>query len=307
MRASTVLPYVLVLLGGAVSVAAFVILRKQFPSPEPPSIYVGWRSSEYGVHYQGDYNGAPQQPSASGKKPASWFASASQDMASKTSARARASGIWIFGETISDVATYIDFPGVDTAYIKFRNDGLDPHEAYLTVFDNAGLKVWLQTEPQSADVNALTTLLMNRYGSHPCVLGVGIDAEWFPRNVTANDAASWTSHVKGYNTTSRRYKFFIKEYRIGRLPVDPQIADCVWICDSQGFGSENAMFTDDGGFDDWATHFAGSEIGFQVGYSADSNWTRLLGIAKLSSDILARYANAKTVIWSDEDILHYYP
>jgi len=278
------------------------------------ALYIGWRSSEYGVHYQGSYDDAPSQPSPSGQKPSSWFVNTSESMANLIGSGAQASGIWIIGEVDGRTAEspcYLDIPQPSSGSypnIVFRSDALNPSDAYLTAFDNAGLKIWLQSEPGLADINTITKLLMDTYGNHSCVIGVGIDAEWYPNTVTAADAQSWTSYIQ--NNYGSQYKFFIKHYDVSKMPPDPKIPGCVWICDNQGFSSESAMLSSrpgSGGMGEWRNHFSGSEVGFQVGYSADSSWTRPLGIQKVSDDLFSLGSNVNYVIWSDEDILHYYP
>ena len=40
-------------------------------------------------------------------------------------------------------------------------------------------EVWLQVEPGNAPVEELIHIVLDRYGHHSCVVGVGVDVEWY--------------------------------------------------------------------------------------------------------------------------------
>jgi hypothetical protein len=57
----------------------------------------------------------------------------------------------------------------------------DGNEEALTLFDEMGAQVWLQVEPGNAPVEDLIHIVLERYGHHPSVVGVGVDVEWTSR------------------------------------------------------------------------------------------------------------------------------
>jgi len=80
----------------------------------------------------------------------------------------------------------------------------DSNESYLEAFDQAGYQVWLQVEPAMADIPALIDLVMERYHHHPCVVGFGVDVEWYRWSekenedvaVTDEQARAWLQHLR---------------------------------------------------------------------------------------------------------------
>ncbi len=121
--------------------------------------------------------------------------------------------IWIVGGVVwdeeNDVAakeTYVDFPGTSSdPNIQFNDE--DAHESYLTHFDSTGVSVWLQLEPSHGSVDTLIDLLLNQYGHHSSVRGIGIDVEWYRQSdtfeygepVTDSIDGEWLSQIKEYN------------------------------------------------------------------------------------------------------------
>jgi hypothetical protein len=275
-------------LGAAVTASIGIMVRTL---PTTSARYVGWWSSLYGVHYD--------------QKPASWFISTAESMAA--SMKAEPLGVWMMGNIQGSTSSgycALDIPKPSGTYshVTFRTDNQNPSNAYLTTFDAAGLKIVLEIEPAAADINTLTKLLMDTFAHHPCVTGVCIDCEWYPHKVTAALAQSWTNYLQ--SNYGSKYKVFITYYDVSQMPADPKIPGCIWMDDSQGFNSEGSMLSD---FSTWKTHFSGSNVGYFVGYSSDSSWTRQIGVHKILTDASTLGSNVKYVIWADEDILHYYP
>jgi hypothetical protein len=83
-----------------------------------------------------------------------------------------------------------------TIYYQYVNT--DRHEAFLDYFDQAGIKVWLQIEPgwapledPSTSTKGVLTAVIDYIAHqdqdpskplHPCVIGVGLDVEWYRHN-----------------------------------------------------------------------------------------------------------------------------
>jgi len=117
-------------------------------------------------------------------------------------------GIWI----VSTMArtprkTHVEFPSDGRSDPDIEFEPGDRHEAYLTYFDKAGIKIFLQVEPANADMATLIDLVLGRYKRHPCVIGFGVDVEWnktadYPNTGQAVDdatARAWEEKVKSYN------------------------------------------------------------------------------------------------------------
>lgn len=166
----------------------------------------------------------------------------------------------------------LEFPSAGTnAFIEFATN--DRHQRYLRYFDRMAISVVLQIEPGYAPVETLIDLVMTRYTNHPCVIGIGIDGEWY-RNIRGggngmkvNDstAASWEKRLKRFNTN---YHLFLKHFDVKYLP-DRYRGDIVFIDDSQNFRSIKDMAAQ---FYAFAERFYPNVVMFQVGYPSDRHW-----------------------------------
>ena len=138
------------------------------PAPEPvPVLGTGFRFSIYGTDQDPD--------------PAYWT-SVARKMARKFPG-SRPMGIWIIGDIEGNQA-YLNFPASsDDPNIIFGKT--DDNEAALTYFDRQNVQVWLQVEPGNADMLKVIDLVLSRYGKHPCVIGFGVDVEWYKSDGSA--------------------------------------------------------------------------------------------------------------------------
>lgn len=271
---------------------------------EPTSLLMGWRSSEYG-HQQ--------------DRPSSYWISTAQSISSKIPGSSPG-GIWVIGEILGSEpnyspVTFLSFPS-SQSYPNIRFDTMDRNEAGLTAFDSAGLKVWLQVEPADADIPTLVNLVLGRYGHHPCVIGFGVDAEWYLRYhysdgkaVTNSEAQTWLNSVKSHGN----YTLFIKHFDLTHMPT-LQASGLVYIDDSQGFSSlgsstpsqQDTMMHD---FTAWGQRFSSSEVYFQIGYEADRSWWSHYSdpVKTITQTILDSIPNCKGVYWVDDTITDLYP
>ncbi|HYA22091.1 MAG TPA: hypothetical protein VEG31_02850, partial [Thermoproteota archaeon] len=87
--------------------------------------------------------------------------------------------IWIVGGMSGSEDCHLFFPSDGMEYPHIQFDLVDKHEEFLTAFDEAGITVFLQVEPANADVTTLIDLVLRRYEHHPCVIGFGVDVEWY--------------------------------------------------------------------------------------------------------------------------------
>lgn len=180
-------------------------------------------------------------------------------------------------------------------------DDVDLFESTFDAFDANGIKVWLQVEPASCDVPMLIDLLMLQYGHHPSVLGFGVDVEWYRKDVsrygkpvTDAEAQAWVARTQTYNAN---YLVFLKHWLTEKMPPTYR-AGLVFIDDSQGHGSLNAMVAD---FSNWGQTFAPSPVGFQYGYQSDKSWWSGLNDPPraIGNALLAAIPNTRDLVWVD--------
>lgn len=248
---------------------------------------VGFRASRLLEHYPG------------GEFPAVTYWPAAAGELSGKFVDAVPGGVWIVSLYQGAGVTELQFPGADRRDILFT--AADSSEPYLTMLDSAGARIWLQVEPGAADVDTLIDLVLNRYGHHPSVAGIGVDVEWYQTNthpngkqVTDAEAQSWEARVKAHNPN---YTLFLKHWLVAKMPPSYR-GSILFIDDSQDFPSLAAMTAE---FSDWGAAFAPNQVGFQFGYPADSAWWRSYADPMRSiGDTLRRVvANAAALFWVD--------
>lgn len=171
----------------------------------------------------------------------------------------------------------------------------------LDAFDGAGIDAWIQVESSGCAMSMLIDLVLRHYGSHPSVIGFGVDDEWYlnkqyqvGKPITDAEAQAWVEQVRTFNP---EYQVFLKHWLIAQMP--PTYRDgLVFVNDSQGFRSLAAMVND---FAAWGGHFAPSPVGFQYGYAKDRKWWRRLGNppVDIGNAILARTPNTMDLYWVD--------
>lgn len=211
--------------------------------------------------------------------------------------------IWIVS-TFAGVGTVLSFPGdSDDPTIHFSMD--DNNEAALTLFDHEGVGVWLQVEPGDAPMEDLIDIVLDRYGQHPSVIGVGVDVEWFHSSgtpegepVTDAEARAWVQAVRAHNPG---YRLFLKHWEIDWMPPTER-EGIVFVNDEQGHDSLEAMIAS---FAAWGEAFAPAQVGYQYGYSSDGPWWRELEDPprEIGAAILERIPNTAGLYWVDFTVL----
>jgi len=183
--------------------------------------------------------------------------------------------VWIVG--VMDAAwetVILQFPEPDGGpYENIIFDNVDRHENYLDYLDNVGIKVWLQVEPAFADMCTLIDLILNQYGHHECVIGLGVDVEWHkytPENSfgiapTDAEAENWEAHVKSHN---ENYTLFLKHFTGNWMPQSYR-GDIIFVDDSQQIKNLASMVSE---FTAWASKFYPNPVMYQIGYPADKKW-----------------------------------
>jgi hypothetical protein len=203
-------------------------------------------------------------------------------------------------------------------YLSFHAETGDPYilsgyedmnEATLTLFDQKGFRVWLQVEPGNADVLTLIDLVLNQYKHHPCVIGFGVDVEWYQSSgspegtpVTDAEAEAW---VRAIRAIKPGYRLFLKHWETAFMPATAR-EGIVFIDDSQGFASLDEMKAE---FSDWGQYFAPAPVGFQYGYPADQSWWEELQDppAEIGYAILESAPNTISLFWVDFTVLKVFP
>jgi hypothetical protein len=237
--------------------------------------------------------------------PAYW-ASVGEAMAARFPG-ATPQGIWIVGN-FTGTGTFLNFPvETDDRLITFTY--ADMNEAALTLFDERGVQVWLQVEPGNANMIELIDLVLDRYGHHPCVIGFGVDVEWYQSDgsaegtpVTDEEARRWVQAVRRHNQNDL---LFLKHWDPAYLPPTER-AGIVFVDDSQQFESLEQMIAE---FAVWGEHFAPAPVAFQYGYPADRRWWSQLPDppGDIGRAILERVPNTTALFWVDFTVLEVFP
>jgi hypothetical protein len=91
--------------------------------------------------------------------------------------------------------------------------------------------------------------------------------------------------------------YVLKHWLLEKMPPTYRNS-LVFIDDSQGFGSLNAMVTE---FANWGQTFYPTPVGFQFGYRSDKKWWRKYSDPPLTvgNAILGQVPNARDLLWVD--------
>ncbi len=260
-----------------------------FPSPANPRnvVFAGVRSSIYGI-----------KPFP---EPAEWQRAI--ETMTDYFPGAGPGAIWIVGGFKRPTTCRLMFPteGISFPNVEFADS--DIHERFLSHFDRAGIHVFLQVEPAHADLPTLIDLVLGRYKHHPCVIGFGVDVEWYReadrpgRGVPVDDetARTWEARVKSHNPS---YRLFLKHWDFNWMPPAYR-GEVVFVDDSQKFKNMEALLDE---FQDlWAERFYPNPVYFQVGYNSDKPWWQKLDNPPLEiGRALARRVRQDCgIIWVD--------
>lgn len=186
--------------------------------------------------------------------------------------------IWIVGEFKRPKTCHLFFPSEGKAYPYLEFEETDKHEQFLSHFDTTGIKVFLQVEPAHADMPSLIDLVLGRYGHHPCVVGFGVDVEWYREadkpewGVPVDDetAKQWEARVKSHDPS---YRLFLKHWDLKWMPQTYR-GDIIFVDDGQEVKNLEALL--DAFQNRWADHFHPSTVIFQIGYNSDKPWWQKL-------------------------------
>jgi len=236
----------------------------QTPSNQSP-LFVGLRRSSYGLRRENADD-------------AFWIIRA-KSFAGQFSG-SQATILEIVSNYQDDGSTEIEFGkppsyrGSTTAMNFKRGNKLD-HERALSAYDRVSIKTIVQFEPGDADVGACFELAHNAFAQHPCVIGLGIDAEWLRTKqskdqtglpISDADAQQWMEQVLRFNTN---WILVLKHFEPNHLPQHYRHPNLWFLTDSQEFASQADWMTN---MREWATAFKNSPLGSQYGYPKDQKW-----------------------------------
>lgn len=227
-------------------------------------IYSGVRSSSYGIRPFPE----PEEWKFATEKMSSFFPGSMP------------CAIWIVGKIKNHHSCLLEFTGDSSRFQDIEFIDNDKHEKYLSYFDSVGIKVFLQVEPGNADVLTLIDLVLNRYQHHECVIGFGVDVEWFRESekrgwgvpLKNEEAKCWEARIKYYN---KKYQLFLKHWDRNWMPKTYR-GDILFISDSQMLKSFNKMLDEFSIY--WADYFYPNQVGYQIGYQSDKKWWEVLNI-----------------------------
>lgn len=235
-----------------------------------------------------------------------YWARVGQEMAGRFPG-ATPEAIWIVSRIDGD-GTRLNFP-IPEGDRLISGSEQDGNEAALTLFDRLGFRVWLQVEPVNAPVEKLLALILDRYARHRCVVGVGVDLEWYRSKdpddgqaVTDAEAAAWLAAARAHKPGCR---LFLKHWLVEKMPSTFR-EGLLFVDDSQIFLSLDAMAEE---FARWAKAFAPSPVAFQFGYPSDRQWWSKLADppAAIGSRILQVAPNTEALFWVDFSVLEVFP
>jgi hypothetical protein len=235
-----------------------------------------------------------------------YWARVGQEMAARFEG-ATPETVWIVAR-LDGQGTRLNFP-VDDTHPLIRGSEEDGNEAALSLFDELGFRVWLQVEPAHAPMEDLIHPVLGRYGHHRCVVGFGVDVEWYQstetpagKAVTDDEAAAWLEAVRSHDP---EYRLFLKHWEVGKMP--PTLREGLFfIDDSQILPSLDAMVAE---FADWGRAFLPAPVGFQYGYPSDRPWWRQLDDPSrdIGQAILDVVPNTEGLYWVDFTVLDLFP
>jgi hypothetical protein len=221
---------------------------------------------------------------------------------------AKPEAIWIVSR-LDGRGTQMSFPVPPGGDPLISGMAEDVSEPVLKLFDERGYRVWLQTEPGWAPVDKAFHVMLDRYGHHTCVIGVGVDVEWHRSNnpdkgdpVTDEMAAKWLAAARSHNPA---YRMFLKHFREDVMP--PAFREGIlFVDDSQIFESSDAMIEE---FAKWGRTFAPAPVAFQYGYQTDKPWWGKMKdpVKEIGDRILAATPNAEALIWVDFSVRDVFP
>ena len=192
----------------------------------------------------------------------------------------------------------------DTENMIFVTGPVD-HEKALSLFDELGVRVIIQFESGDASMISCLEIAQMVLGHHPCVVGYGIDAEWYfigsgrdaryGVQITDEDAELFMTKVLSFNPS---YTLFMKHWLPDHMPPTYRHPQLSFISDSQNFKDLDGLLAN---FIWWANWLPDATVGYQYGYPNDENWWSLLErpTIEITETVINAIPTAKYLFWVD--------
>ncbi|MBN1981971.1 MAG: T9SS type A sorting domain-containing protein [Chitinivibrionales bacterium] len=185
-------------------------------------------------------------------------------------------------------------------------------ERHLSYYDANDIRAFLQVEPHGENVLTLIDTYLKKYKSHKCVMGFGVDVEWYSYGsdreegtpVTDAVAKSWSERVRSHNS---EYILFLKHFFPEYMPPTYR-EGLMFLSDSQEYPDIDRFLNETDsktawgvGYKVWAKSFTPAPAGMQFGYEADQKWwEKFNDPQKVIGDSLLKAApNTQYVFWVD--------
>ena len=273
----------------------------QIPITGKPSLYAGLRRSSYGLSKRNSAD--------------AWWAIRTKEFAADIAANIKGTDyvqpviIQIVSGYAGDGGTVIEFEkpkGFDgsTSGMTFVFDRGINHEKALSTYDEHGVKAIIQFEPGNSDILANIELAHQAFGHHTCIIGYGVDAEWYFTKeskdktglpIEDEDVEKWINKVLSLNA---EYTLFLKHWNPRHMPLQYRHPNLWFLSDSQIFPDLDSLIDD---FTYWATCMKEQVVGYQYGYPKDRKWWKNLEkpTLEIARRIIKDIPMAKYFFWVD--------
>ena len=274
------------------------------PTPPPTNSPIKWagvRCSDYGAE---DSVGVPQ---SNGTK---WgqFAKTVNSKFDNTTPVA----IWIVSgfedEKSSHPKAHLNFNAGSSLPSYVKNGSGDPNSSFLNYADSNGISVWLQVESGDADILKLAKLVMDKYASHKCVKGFGVDMEYYfshrssksnkdyyGKQMSDQTAKDLVKLVRGYGSDKT---VFLKHWEPEIMP--PSYRDgMIFVIDTQGKSSLSSYRQE---VQDFAKAFKGNPVMFQIGYDDDKSIWGKYSVKQFAEELTKGLSSSSYnigIVWVD--------
>lgn len=271
------------------------------PAPGEPALYAGLRRSSYGLSKRNSTE--------------TWWAVRAKEFAASIGDKVKGDGyvqpviIQIVSGYSGDGGTVIEFEkpkgfNGSTRGMTFALDRGINHEKSLTTYDEHGVSAIIQFESGNSDVLANLDVAHKAFGHHPCIIGYGIDAEWYftkeskdktGKPLEDEDVEKWMERVLSFNP---KYTLFLKHWNPRHMPLEYRHPNLWFLSDSQIFPDLDSLMDD---FSYWATCMKKQVAGYQYGYPKDRIWWKNMEkpTVEIGLRILQDIPNTRFLFWVD--------
>jgi len=271
------------------------------PVSGEPSLYVGLRRSSYGLSKRNSTD--------------TWWAVRAKEFAASIQEKVKGDGyvqpaiIQIVTGYSGDGGTVIEFEKPkefkgSTRGMTFVLDRGINHEKALSTYDEHGVSAIIQFESGNSDVLANLDAAHKAFGHHPCIIGYGIDAEWYYTKeskdktgtpIEDEEAEKWMKKVLEFNP---KYTLFLKHWDPRHMPLEYRHPNLWYLSDSQIFPDLDSCMDD---FSYWADCMKEQVVGYQYGYPKDRIWWKDMEkpTVEIGLRILQDIALTRFLFWVD--------